>query len=905
MNKPKAVIVAVSLMMILLLMVPAISKDQTEEAASPEAAAESLHADEWIMTSPLANDQETDESNIEKKDFIPPLIAYAEPTDVGFRLTLEDSDGNYVQSLAYDAYEDFAVHLVAREAPSLDLENGALRQYDLVVVRPDQAEVEVFSLYSDETGEQFYEQKIKILDASSVMFVKCSLEEGSIIYELATLDMTDGSIDTLPAFWTVPVGSEEASKDFLLSAHYAQDEDGSITRVLLTSFWGKTWMADLEKWEIKSQLDQIYPAYGDLGSKGPRALIYPSPQLDRFVYSFLERAPIFVSNRFMVADLSTGQVLKQFSVDDGMLFSDPGPVWNREGSAFFLELADTNNADVMGGQYDNSHAVAAEVIALYDRDGNRMNTIEAGKGERINVYDWLDEHRLLIETYESLQKSSHSWSKSGIVYKEYDLRTDKLSAYRTAEHASELKEPIHLPLRREGTTFGSKAFVLLDRQNRQIWESNLYGRTFQTAGGELFIHAGSGDITRIYKWDHARRQLDMAASESHLQLAVGKWLIFQELESNRFIYRDTMPEISYSEDGIAKLPAEIAQEASNLEWLEWPDIDNTLDVKSIRATGKSRYGELRIVSEEGEKHVNYYYFGDYAVEFAHASGKKTVLPPLEKLELELSGEAADLQVFPFDGFDILIYIPRHFIFSQGFDSSPKKAIAYAATKQGDIFPLTFRYATDSSELQSDSITLFDQIPIKVRDNQLVFQGFAGERLYEFVWTPDLKQQSLALTAWRDRTEEAEGLKQIVDQYSPRLEQALGLTDTYFPEGLMDEERLRGLFTDKAWSNPGFQRLRKDFEQSAEEGNPSRAFAWEPIQASYDEYGNIRVTFTFNLFYAVGWAAHLEAVLKLDENEWVFYDFGDLQTEYSDGVAKNETDPMYAYNGLHIQDPLEF
>lgn len=875
MNKSMAITITVSLAMILLLAMPAFSKEQAEEAASQEAAEETLNAEEGIAEIPSNSGKDAEENIAEKTAIIPPLIAKAEPADDGFRLALEDSDGNYVQSLAYDAYEDFAVHLVAREASSLGSEYGELRQYDVVVVRPDQAEVKVFPLYSETVHEPFVTHNIKILNAQDVMFIRRNIKNGSIIYDLGTLDMTSGGIGILHAFWTIPIGSEEAENDFLLSAHYGQDENGSITKVLLSSFLGKTWLADLEVWKVHGHRRQTYPAYGDIGSKGPRALIYPSPQLDRFVYNFTQKDPIFVSNRFMLTDTISGKVLNLFSVDDGMVLSEPGLVWNEEGSAFFLEYAAKDKE--MGEYYDNSNAVAAEVIAFYDRDGNLIRTLKADAGERVNVYEWLDEQRLLIETYKPLQKSDLRWSKGDIVYKEYDIRTGKLTAYRMAEDASELMEPIVLPLRREGTTFGSKAFVLLDQRSKQAWVPNLRGRTFQSGGGGLFIDAWSGNINRIYKWDKAQRRLDMAASDSNLQLAVGKWLIFQERESNGFIYRDTEAGTAHSEDGLAKLPAEIAQERVGGNWWEGPNSSVvTLDGGFIRAMGKSRYGELRILSEADEKHVNYNYFGDYAVDFTHSSGKKTELPPLTKLELEQSNQVADVQVFPFNGFDVLIYVPKHFLFSQGFDSSPNKAIAYAATEQGDIFPLTFRYATDSGELQSDSITLFDQIPIQVRDNQLVFQGFAGERLYEFVWTPDLNQQSLALTAWRDRTEEAEGLKQIVERYSPRLEQALGLMDNDFPEGLMDEERLRELFTDKAWSNPGFQRLRKDFEKSAEEGYPSRAFAWEPIQARYDEYGNIRVTFTINLFYAIGWAAHLEAIMKLDGSDWIFYDFGDLK-----------------------------
>lgn len=894
MNKHMTVTVAVSLVMIFLLIMPAFDNEKAMNAAFSEETVEVRERAEELNEAPTdkVNGWNADNAAGHIQTSEQKVIAKAEPAENGFRLSFEDGEESYVQTAAIDAYGDVAVHLTEREA-------AGKNYYDIVVVRPDRMEAQAYPLYSTNAVEQPFYQKVKIINERKALFLKRTVHEGMINYELAFFYLETGGHGTLPAFWSVPVGSEEAGEDFLASAHYAQDDDGRTTKVLLTSFLGKMWLADLDRGSIYGHGGQTFPAFGDLGSKPMRELIYPTPQLDRFIYNFTEKNQIHVSNHFMLADTLSGRVLKLFSVDDGMALSDPGPVWNREGTAFFLEYASKGN--VMGEYYDNSNAVAAEEIVFFDRDGERIRTLKAESGKRINVYEWLDENRLLVETYKPSPISDLQWRKGAITYKEYDLRSGKLTTYRMAEHASGLNEHVVLPLRQKGTTFGSKAFVVLDQNRHQIWEPDLFGRTFLTSNGRLYIEARSGDINRIYEWDKNRRQLVMVSGESGMQTALGDWLVFAEREDDGFFYRNTKAEIPRREDGLAMLPAEIVRDDKAAGSLEWPSAE-TLEDRSIRATGKSKYGELQIIAEQGEKHFNRSYYGDYSVEFTHVSGEKTVLPRLEKLELEQSGKVADVQVFSFTGFDVLFYVPKQFVFSQGYDTGAERALAYAVTEHAEAFPLAFRYATNDGERKSDDITLFDQFPIQIRDNQLIFQGFAGDRLYEFAWTPDLEKKALTLMNWRDRTEEADGLKQIVVQYSDRLEQALGLTDVNFPEGPMDEGRLRELFADKAWNNPGFERLRSDFAESAKAGNPSRAFAWDPIHARYDEFGNIRVTFTINLFYAVGWAAHLDAILKMDGDYWTFHDFGHLQTEYNADLE--DTDPMIMYNGLFIPDPLE-
>ncbi|MFC5529021.1 hypothetical protein [Cohnella yongneupensis] len=136
---------------------------------------------------------------------------------------------------------------------------------------------------------------------------------------------------------------------------------------------------------------------------------------------------------------------------------------------------------------------------------------------------------------------------------------------------------------------------------------------------------------------------------------------------------------------------------------------------------------------------------------------------------------------------------------------------------------------------------------------------------------------------------------ITNRYTGLLEQALGLTEGSHSDIHVDDKELKALFSDQALGNPGFKRLQGDFAKSAADGNPSRAFAWAPIHAEFVSPDTIRFTFTLNLWYAIGLAAHLEVELKQEDGVWKFHDFGTLETEKMEGVQ--------GYNGLLIKDPL--
>ncbi|RJE87585.1 hypothetical protein D3P07_14805 [Paenibacillus sp. 1011MAR3C5] len=908
MNRQMILMALVSSVIILLLIIPALERPKDEQQPANEGA--EVAAAVEVETEPTSKILTTGE--IDKMDQIPPLNAYLEPATGGMRLVLDEEESPYVNSVAEDAMGGLSVHLVEREVDSGSAELGWVKQYNLVAVRPDSAQIDTYTLYTEKAIDHSFYPIVKLLNEQEAMFISRSKEGDAIEYQLAVVHLGNGRIRTMPSFWRIHSDNED-ERDFLLSTHYESNEEGHISEVMLTSYEGKRWQMDMESFKLIGHRGQTYPATGDAGSGGPpRPLMYPTPDLERFAYSFTEKDPIYISNHFLVADSKSGKVIKLFSIDDSMQLSDSGLVWNKESSRFFLEYA--KKGEEMGVGYDSGPVVFAQQIAFYDSNGERTRVLHAAKGERLSVYNWLDEHRLLVESYRPVQRASGGWSKGDIVYKEYDVRTGKLTAYRKEQDAGKLANGETVTLRTAGGTYDSKAFVYVDHKNKKIWTPDVKGRTHQS-GGQLYIDVSDADMQQyIFEWDDEAKSLRLvystSSSEQQLRQALGDWLMLEERGESSFLYLNTKPKPELNEEGLPVFSGELARLSGNEWWNENRDTIISLPGNEIRAQVKSRYGTLRIRSSEGE--LEHYkgarqYYGRYEVEFTNNASKKISLPSLEKVALELGRPVGEMKVLSFDGFDLILFVTHQRWFGKSYDGEFTNVYAYAATEDGRAMPLTFRYASPGGIQLADSIVGMVDTETGTGSSvqSATLQSYMGEKRVELVWTADVKTKTLTLTGLKDRTKEYDSIRTIVERYANRLEQALGLTDIALPEGKMDKVKLRSLFTEKAWNNPGFQRLKTDFAKLEKAGTPSRAFAWQPINARYDEHGNIRVTFTFNLFYAVGWAAHLEAILKLDEYEWTFHDFGMLETEYQEGYKELDDNlGMKGYNGLIIPDALE-
>lgn len=326
------------------------------------------------------------------------------------------------------------------------------------------------------------------------------------------------------------------------------------------------------------------------------------------------------------------------------------------------------------------------------------------------------------------------------------------------------------------------------------------------------------------------------------------------------------------------------------------------DSSQLRAAGTSRYGKLEILSQPGEVSMRdggpTKYKGTYTVRYMDAAGKQHKLPYQLEQVLRQLPEPAQMRVIQLDNVDVLLFQPRYYRFGQGI-SSIYTTYAYAIASNEEAFPLQFVYKEKGSGLKVMDSFLFDMNgPIEPAEEALSTQtSFVGGR-YEITWTLDSGKHQLLATAVKDRRAEYTELADITGRATKHIEQALGLNEVDYPEGKLSEDKLGELFTNKAWGNPGFRFLRKEFVTLEEQtGNPTRAFAWLPIDAAYTSPDTIRFTFTINLWYAIGLEGHLEVELKRQDDEWMIADFGTLETEKFD-------DPNAPYSGLLMEDPLE-
>lgn len=289
------------------------------------------------------------------------------------------------------------------------------------------------------------------------------------------------------------------------------------------------------------------------------------------------------------------------------------------------------------------------------------------------------------------------------------------------------------------------------------------------------------------------------------------------------------------------------------------------------------------------------YYGDYEIEFTNVQGKRHVLGELKQLELKLASPKQNIRVIPFEGYDLLLLQTIEFPFSEIHGRSTNKLYAYVITREGQAFPLKFQYASADGMTNLDMIGIEQKGPIEIREEALIVESYVGNLPHELEWKLDIKERMFNLTSLHNRLAEYESIGRITELYSYRLGHTLGLDMADSTDEHMNEDQLRALYTESAWNNPGFQILKSDFDASAAVGEPTRAFPYQPVGARVDEYGNIRVTFAINLVNAVGVAAYLEAILKLEDYEWRFYDFGALETE--------RTDYLQSLNGLLIKDDL--
>ena len=828
-----------------------------------------------------------------------PLSARIAEAERGFRVQLDPSEG--VQVVATVRAGGAVVHAVRRYEYGEDAGGQSFVGLEAVVVRPGTREVQAYPLYRVPLVRSIGNEPFVALDDGHVLFVRQTESDNRVVYDLAKLDIGTGEQSTVSdAFWMLDLAKPEQADDFLISSEPLIK--GGTGELMMTSFRGRVSFIDVVTGAARSEL-RSYPAYGDPGSTPPRTLVFPSPDHRRFVYQ--ER----YKSSFKVVDADAESVMGAFDYGETKIM-DPGIVWSPDSGSFYLEY-DAGKGPVEGIVFDNGTYLYARAVDFYDKYGLKLRTIQVPESsdERVNVYGWADGKRVWMEYFRPAKAESGAPLKTDVSYKLYDVSTGQLTSYKTAGSLSELAEP-QLVRRHVGYSYYRPTpYLFADADKKLVWPAHAQAQVV-TEGEELYAYERAGDVSELFRWDDAKRTfqwLNADAGEVRGDakdyatpvIVPGEWAVYPRLNSGNIDYVPIPREADAAEPLLPAIPAAFVEPQGASDW--WTDGGSAVtrsDAPALRARGATRYGTLELRAEPGEaKRMNggaAEYHGNYRVSFKDALDKRTELPMLAEQTLWQDREVASMTGYAFDGFDLVLFTPRGYRMGRGYDGGNRTTLAYAVTKDGEAFPLTFVYEmSGAGRRQSASLPIDANVPVGEKDGRLVVRTMAGGSR-ELALTPDLAAKTLTVTGVTDRSAEYDELLRIANRYSGILEQGLGLEEGD-PEARVPEEKLRGYFTDEAWNNPGFKRLRGDFAKNKENGNPSRAFAWAPIDVGFVSPDTIRFTFTLNLWYAIGLAAHLDVALKLENGEWKFHDFGTLETEKLDGLP--------GYNGLRIPNPL--
>jgi len=905
----KTVILGLLAGIALIMAVPLALGGKASKPDSPEEAAGSPNAAKtaFLAADSRGEDPKASSAEAQSHGLFPPLAVRTEPFERGFGVRFDPEQNAVPQRIA--STPAGTAHLVARHDYREDGSGITWSRYDAVIVDPVSQAASVYPLYEMKMLMTDESVLFESVDENNVLFVLPRLTGSRLSYDLAKLDVRDGRVEVVAAeFWETQVGEYGQSEDFLLSAHYAKGTDDEDGNLLLTSFKGRLWRIGVASGEVAASGMTDYPAYGDPGSKPPRELVYPSPDLSRFVY---QREAF--ANRFELIDTASGAKIGAFEFDGNTSLTDPGIVWSPDGRYFFLEYGRKDRAREV--YTDNGVLLYAEGIRFYDRDGQAARTLKlpekAGRDARMNAFGWADEGKVWIEFFAASSREEGEPLKGDSVYKLFDIETGTLTDYAVVRDVGELINAT-LHERHPGYSFRSRPYLMADSEKKTLWLPPRDAEAVRN-GDSLYTLMRTVDGTLVHKLDSSRGSWRLAdfepAEERHGNLLYETpdvlpdgTLVYARNTGAGLDYVDPDKALPTNASGLAILPAAFKEPGGPQEWREDNRHARTEKGGAARAKGKSRYGTLEIRSKAGERSLQdgggIRYYGSYAVTFADRQGGTTQLPQLDGLELFLEKKsAAEIRAYEFDGYDILVFLPNSYRFSKGFDDGSRPILAYAAAGTGEVFPLEFRYADAArTERVSAELPIRDNRPIERDGDKLIVRAWLGEADHELVLEPDLKLRALSVVQAVDRSTENEALSTLTNRFSNRIEQALGLEEIDLPEGKMSEEQLRRLFADKAWNNPGFRHLKQDFAESKRRGTPSRAFAWSPIDARFVSPDTIRFTFTLNLWHAIGLAAHLDVSLKLVDGEWTVYDLGTLETEKLDGLP--------GYNGLIIRDPLE-
>ncbi|MHA7966425.1 hypothetical protein ACX93W_20060 [Paenibacillus sp. CAU 1782] len=660
MNKPFWMTALASLLILAFLIIPGLKKDTGQ---SPENAGSEQHIPASEMQAP-----EMQASEMQHAEVIPPSFT---PVDVKEKtmaesITAADVDGggfklsfpadSYVNLLALERTGDSFVQLISYEDGSKSEGENETIRYEALVVNPGEKEWRGIPLYETCGHEYSWDYPFRVIDDRYILFVKQTRTGDILQYDLVRLDVKSNTVETVaPAFWIRYQEPNSYVDDFLLADWQSDSGD----KLLLSTFMGKMWLFDKFNDRVTS-FSQTFPAYGDLGSKPLRSLSYPSPDLSRMVYQVVSGSQIEPSRHFQVVDLEKTDVLAQISLEDSYIAGDGSVVWNKSGTAFFLEYA--NDIEPMGSAFENGQTVFAQGIGLYDRNGGEIRKLKVrpGSRERMNVFGWIGDDELLVEHYVPTKQGENGWEKSDSVYKIHHVETGQTTVLATVLDGADLKEPL-LIRRHEGIAVGLSGFVLLDMNNKKIWDAGTEGRTWENEG-EVYFQPYSGETTFLFRWNGETRELEWMSDmrSQFIGAFAGGWIASWDDDGGLQFRPTTLDPFNVKGD-LPILPAAFSEELSSGEWWqrEITSVNILPSLGQKRDEGKSRFGSIELLATDGEQYMldggERRYYGTYETVFVGQDGKRHELQPdLRELSLVLDSEKASMEVFGMEEHDLIL-----------------------------------------------------------------------------------------------------------------------------------------------------------------------------------------------------------------------------------------------------------
>ncbi|MBB3112545.1 hypothetical protein FHS18_004646 [Paenibacillus phyllosphaerae] len=861
-----SIVIAGSLLLVALILLPAGEERETSISVAVEAP-ESLQ--------PVA-EQEAGLTHFDQ------LMVHIARSDSGFTVTFDNRQAPVV--LATTSIGSRIVHTVVRKERER-ARNLMWTAYDAVVLNPDTGEHKVYPLYETPitgSGDAF---AIRRLNDQFGWFIRTAGGSGRIDYEIVRIRLDTGVQEVVASgLFAQERLASDRSGDGIVGIHERRADDGSVHQIMLTSQSGRVQMVHMNAGPYEHAWEGLYDAYLDSDDGNPQDRIDPSPDLTRFL------AQTASGSEVELFDIVRAVPIASIPVGPNNAAASSRAVWNADGSMFYL-------------MEDSGHASAG--VRFYDRDGQLVRTLDFADTKsrgQVDVFGWADAESVWLARPES---------EKDIAYWLYQVRTGEQLSYRRAASSASLRTASAY-----AKGLDRETVLLADHVQRIVWESPAEAVAFGVHQGDAYVQFGTDIGGYVMRWDGKAAQwrwkasvpeYDWGNARSAPVIHNDQWLVYTRhagTVGDSLAYVKMQDHVADSEDGLPVAPLE---DTGVEAWTWWTQSDRYVQSSkpgALRVTGFSRYGEIQLKSKADEVKLLYdvqnQYHGSYSVTYTDERGVSRPLPDAGELTLSQPDEEAQMERIELDGMDILLLHTNAFLFNKGFEKDYSAVLVYAVTDQHEAYPLRIRYA-DASEQEETAAhwLLNDNAPVIVHEDRLLAHaGLDGQR-FEVQAEVDAVHQELRIVELRNVEKEYAALYKIVSRYSHLFEQSLGLDEGLnLPEGRMDEPRLQRLILEQASANPGYRIMKREFEEERKQ-NPLREFAWEPIDYRFVSPDTIQVTFTLNLFYAIGQAAHMEAVLKLVDGVWRFHDFGTLMTEKLRGNV-----PQPELNGILVEDTLK-